>query len=252
MTLAPSSYMLGLDLGKKRDYTALAVLKQSRVPTGRTIQAWAGERLDGTSIYEMEPELEYSYDLIHLDRWQGKDYRAAIPAVHLVMERVRHAARQEFFELNGFFGTGNGEPVISLVVDQTGVGEAVIESLREAGLACEGIIIHGGDAVSRMDRGYRVPKRELVGTVEVLLENRRLRIGKSIPMASVLVQELQTFKAKIKLTTGHTSYAADEAWRENPHDDTVLAVALAAWYGEHVDPVKSAVQMRELVQAWTW
>ena len=30
------------------------------------------------------------------------------------------------------------------------------------------------------------------------------------------------------------SYGSDAGmWRENPHDDLVLAVALAVWYGEH-------------------
>ena len=32
--------------------------------------------------------------------------------------------------------------------------------------------------------------------------------------------------------SGHDSYAND--WRENPHDDLVLAVALAVWLGESV------------------
>lgn len=251
MTSARSAYMLGLDLGKKRDYTALAVLKQTPVPTGRTQHVWAGERPNGESYYEWQSELEYSYDLIHLDRWQGKDYRDAIPVVQAVVQRVRQAASQEFFQRNGYTRAGEGEPVVSLVVDQTGVGEAVIESLREAGLVCQGIVIHGGDSVNPMDGGYRVPKRELVGVVEVLLQNRRLRIGRTIPMAQVLVNELQSFQAKIKLTTGHTSYAADESWREGEHDDTVLAVAMAAWYGEHVNPLRQHAQFEAIMDAMT-
>jgi soluble P-type ATPase len=37
------------------------------------------------------------------------------------------------------------------------------------------------------------------------------------------VRELQNFRVKINIATGHDSY---EAWRENEHDDIVLAVAL--------------------------
>jgi hypothetical protein len=33
--------------------------------------------------------------------------------------------------------------------------------------------------------------------------------------------------------TGHDSYGAGEDSRENNHDDCVLAVAMACWYGEH-------------------
>jgi hypothetical protein len=162
---------------------------------------------------------------------------------------MRQAASEEHFQATGNGLPGAGNPVISLVVDQTGVGESVIESLRAAGLGFAGILIHGGDAVSDMDGGYRVPKRELVGTVDVLLQNRRLRIAKTLPMAEVLVQELEAFKATTKLTTGHTSYAADESWRENPHDDTVLAVAMACWYGEVKDPVRSQANAQAIVDA---
>jgi hypothetical protein len=39
------------------------------------------------------------------------------------------------------------------------------------------------------------------------------------------------FKVKIDPVTAHDSYSA---WREQDHDDMVLAVALAAWYGERL------------------
>jgi hypothetical protein len=250
MTYYPPAYILGLDLGKKRDWTALAVVNQIGFPTGQSYRTWVGYGPGWEAVYDTVDELEYRYDLVHLDRWQGKDYRDAIPVVESVVQRLHQVAYQEFFEARGYTRAGEGEPMISLVVDQTGVGEAVIESLRGAGLSCQGIIIHGGDAVNKMDGGYRVPKRELVGVVEVLLQNRRLRIPKALPMSSVLVQELQAFKATIKLTTGHTTYAADESWRENPHDDTVLAVALAAWYGEHVNPAGQWGQNAAVLQAW--
>jgi hypothetical protein len=40
---------------------------------------------------------------------------------------------------------------------------------------------------------------------------------------------LGTFKVKININTGNESF---EAWRERDHDDLVLAVALACWFGE--------------------
>lgn len=227
MTYQLPAYMLGLDLGKKRDYTALAVLRQHPDPGG------------------------YRYDLVHLDRWRGRGYRDVIPAINQVVHQLRQVAMEEYLHTYGYTRPGEGEPMISLVVDQTGVGEAVIEDLRAAGLGFQGIVIHGGDTVSRMDGGYRVPKRELVSIAEVLLQNHRLQIGKALPLADVLVQEMQAFKASTKLTTGHTSYAADESWRENPHDDTVLAVALAAWYGEYVDPVRRQQRFDAIVDAWS-
>ena len=65
-------------------------------------------------------------------------------------------------------------------------------------------------------------------TVAVLLEQRRLLIPPSLPLADLLTGELQAFKRKVT-PAGSDSYAAG---REGPHDDLVLAVALAAWYRE--------------------
>jgi hypothetical protein len=42
--------------------------------------------------------------------------------------------------------------------------------------------------------------------------------------------ELLAFRAKVTASANETF----EAWRERDHDDLVLAVATAAWVGEHV------------------
>jgi hypothetical protein len=50
------------------------------------------------------------------------------------------------------------------------------------------------------------------------------------------------YQSRLSILKNHksdnNSYGNDAgSWRENPHDDLVLAVALAAWYGEHYKPV---------------
>jgi hypothetical protein len=50
-------------------------------------------------------------------------------------------------------------------------------------------------------------------------------------LAETLREELQNFKVTIS-AGGHDRYGAGGdalSWREQPHDDLVLAVALAAW-----------------------
>lgn len=217
MTYLPHTYIIGLDLGKKRDYTALAVLDQQDDPSGGR-----------------------SYTLVHLERWRDRDYLDCIPAIRRVSDALQQKNQNHYQayrqQATMWTDLSYHDAPISLIVDQTGVGEAVIESLRNAGLDCYGVMIHGGDSVSRMDGGWRVPKRELVGTVEVLLQNQRLKFSKGLALADVLQAELQSFKATIKLSTGHVSYAADETWREGEHDDTVLALCMAAWFAEQDDP----------------
>jgi hypothetical protein len=78
-----------------------------------------------------------------------------------------------------------------------------------------------------------VPKRDLVGVVQVLLQTERLKFASEIPAVPMLVQELLAFRVKIDPLTAHDSYGA---WREGAHDDLVLAVAVAAWYAQRPVP----------------
>jgi hypothetical protein len=118
-----------------------------------------------------------------------------------------------------------------LVVDATGVGVAVVEMFRLVKLEPVKVTITGGDNVHHADNGHwRVPKRDLAGVLHVLFSSKRIKL--SAPEQDIvkkLVQELQTFRVKVNISTGHDSF---EALREGDHDDLVLALALACWYGE--------------------
>ncbi len=81
---------------------------------------------------------------------------------------------------------------------------------------------------------YRVPKRDLIGVTQVLLQSGRLKIAAALPEAAQLTKELLNFKVKIDPQTAHDSYSA---WREGIHDDLVLALSLACWMGERYKPV---------------
>ena len=65
--------------------------------------------------------------------------------------------------------------------------------------------------------------------MQVLLQTSRIRFARDMPMVPTLVKDLQEFRVKINALTAHDSYGA---WRQGTHDDLVLAVAVAAWYGQ--------------------
>jgi hypothetical protein len=124
-----------------------------------------------------------------------------------------------------------GQPAIDpniLLLDNTGVGVAVSDLFRQAKLNFCPITITGGDKVTRDGRSIRVPKRDLVSTLQVLFQTKRLKIAGDLNESQTLMEELLNFQVKISLT-GHDSYGA---WRERTHDDLVLAVALACWAAE--------------------
>jgi len=116
-----------------------------------------------------------------------------------------------------------------LVVDQTGVGAPVVDLLRQAGLKPIAVSIHGGASVAREGDSWRVPKRDLVGTLQVLLQSGRFKVSNKLKLGPILQAEMLNFKVKIDPVTAHDSYSA---WRDNEHDDLVLSAALAAWWAE--------------------
>jgi hypothetical protein len=122
------------------------------------------------------------------------------------------------------------EPV--LVVDQTGVGRAVVDMFRGR-VECifEPITITAGSTPSRAENGDRhVPKKDLVGVLQTLLCERRLHVAPTLKDAAVLVKELQNFQVKVTLSANETFGAP---WRDGAHDDLVLALAVGAWIGEN-------------------
>jgi len=189
---------LGVDLGQSKDFTALAMVQ-------RITRSVLHE--DGTVR---------SDTVYHLRRLERVPLLTRYPAIIRGVQQLMST------------------PPLSedshLVVDKTGVGAAILDMFREAGMTAHAITIHGGDAVTREYLHDRVPKRDLVGTLLKLYQTHRLEVAQESPFVETLTQELVNFQIKINLATGHDSY---EAWRESVHDDLVLATALACWYAEN-------------------
>lgn len=196
----PPRHFVGLDLGGVSEFTALAVLERPPV-------------FPHTPPDRRRP----AYALRHLHRFPpGTSYPAVAAAVRDLL---------------------NASPVPGAVlgVDQTGVGKAVRDLVFDelAGrvtctFAPVTVTAGSGSVGTAPGCGLLAPKTELVGTLQVLLQTRRLLIADALPEAAVLVRELEAFRAAPPVLRGD----AVEAWRERDHDDLVLAVAVAAWLGE--------------------
>ncbi len=186
-------YFVGLDLGQAADYTALAIVE--RPP-------W-----DGIT--------DAIYSVRHLQRYPlGTPYTDIVPGVESLMNT---------YPLRG---------AATLVVDYTGVGRALVDMLRRSSIQDRivPITITGGQAVSEKEDGSRsVPKKDLVTSLQVLFQGRRLKVARGMAEADVLVAELNEFRVKITAAANETFGAADE----RRHDDLVLSVALACWFAEH-------------------
>jgi len=186
-------YVVGLDLGQAKDFTAAAVLQRPR--------------------FDPKSKQPPIYMLRHLARYPlGTPYTTIVPSVSLLLRTppVR------------------GAP---LVVDYTGVGRPLVDMLKKvSGISrVVPVTVTGGHAVTQGDDGsFHVPKKELVTCSQIVFQARRLQIARSLPLTDVLVEELQNFK--VKITPATNEVFGD--WREGAHDDLVFAVVLAIWWAE--------------------
>jgi hypothetical protein len=183
--------IIGLDLGQAQDPTALVVIREAgRDAKGRTV--WA---------------------VPHLQRWPLMTPYPDI--VKDVADLVRCL------------------PGSVLVIDATGVGRAVVDLFRDAGLPVAELVavtITGGQEMSRTGPGmWSVPKKDLVGAVQSVLQSRRLKVARRQRESRTLAQELATFRVKINAATLTESF---EAWRARDHDDLVVGLAMPVWLGE--------------------
>src|SRR5579885_3577663 len=189
-------YLAGLDLGQGAEHTALAVVERVRTPHPdnplRTIRG---------------------YGVRYLKRWP----------LHTAFEDITR-------DVAGLLALLSPRQPL-LAVDQTGVGQAVVGMVRRADIPASlyPVTITFGTAVTPPgeDGSLHVPKKDLAGVLSVLLQGQRLRIA-ALPDSELLGRELRQFRVKPPSAGAVTV----EAWRERPHDDLVLAVALACWLGE--------------------
>jgi hypothetical protein len=192
-------YYAGLDLGLPGQFSALAVVEKRATQTEHGFEENAG------------------YTVRHLQRFPpGTPYSVVVEAVRAVF----------------------ADPPIkggTLVVDQTAVGRAVFESVRDAktGASVCGLSVTAGHAVASDERGgWLVPKKDLVGVMQVLLQEKRLKVSQALEHARTLTEELHQFQLKAVPLKPDAL-----VWRERPHDDLVLAVGIAAWKAERYYPL---------------
>jgi hypothetical protein len=164
-------YYLGLDLGQKRDHSAVAVVE--RIDHRRAFQSTAFERLNVRYVERMPLGTPYPK----------------------IVERVR-----EIVQSDALYGD------CALAVDATGVGAPVVDMLRAARLGCDlsAVVITGGD---RAASSGSVPKRDLMAGMLLLLENGQLKIGK-LKEGARLMRELTDVRMSVG-TTGRVRMGAD-------------------------------------------
>jgi phage FluMu gp28-like protein len=182
--LQKNEYFLGLDLGRKQDHSALVIVE-------RSLRALNTRYIDAYTKWESFLSVRYA------KQWKlGKAYGEVAKEVGDVFRKVEALGRSV------------------LVFDQTGVGDAVFEMIREhlRGSNVEGVVI------------TQELKRDMYSSLETNLEQGKLKIPEDCYSSRELKQELLSVEIR-RIGFGY-KYGAFE---KDSHDDLVMALALASW-----------------------
>jgi hypothetical protein len=208
------SFFIGVELGQVSDVTAIAVVESLTLPILRSEEVrsrnWVSvhpvyRAPDGSETREHPP---VNFALRHLERIPaGVSYPEIVSRVESLHSQLAKPA---------------------VILDATGVGKAAVELFRLSNFNLSVFTLMAGDQMVQDGRSYRIPKRDVISTTQVLLQTGRLKIARSLPHAALLARELVNFHFKV----GQDRSEDVLDWREGPDDDLVLALAIAAWEAE--------------------
>ncbi|MGZ4848160.1 MAG: hypothetical protein ACXV5N_10245 [Halobacteriota archaeon] len=191
-------YCIGVDLGLRRDHTAIAVVE---APYGR-------------------PNDERTYLAKFLTRLEhGLRYVDVAQKVGWLDEQLTADARQKGLRCCATY-----------ILDATGVGEGVSEIITAAMPKAD---IHkcyltgGINWVEDLDL-IKLPKTQMVSTLVALFDSERIKLPKASKESETMVEELLNYEIHVS-EEGRDQYGA---FKVGTHDDLVTALGLACWYAE--------------------
>lgn len=197
-------YSICLDVGAEQDHSVFTVLERK---------------------HHMKPELAHRYnenDTIGLPHYnlvflEQLPLKTSYPAI---IERTQDILENPVIKNNNHF-----------LIDASGVGNPLMQMMYSKGLAPIGVVIVSGLTVNaREGGGYNVPKRDLVTSLQAVMNSRRLQIPKNLPNIEQLRSQILNFKMKQK-QSGSIGF---EAASERVHDDIVMSLAINIWYLERL------------------
>ena len=199
-----SCWVVGVDLGKRIDYTAVSVIEHVRVPIP---DEWEVNEVKAT----IRQKVTERFTVRGLQRLPlGMDYPIQAERITELLSRP---------PLRGF---------ADMVVDDTGVGAPVADEFekRWAVKPVRATLTGTSLEVNRLGpRRFTVPKLEIVSHLDARLNNGELIFAEGLSDSEALRDELANFQQHIS-AAGRPSFEA----RGSAHDDIVLSIGLALWW----------------------
>ena len=183
---------VGLDLGKRQDHTALAVLE---------LRWQYGEKNYATNKVAEHPTLLLRYAA-----------RLALDTETTKIPRFVRDTLQRFAP-----NTADPTRTDTLLIDATGNGHTVVELIRKDQIRARiiPICLTGGHKANFLKDGYQsLPRTDMVNSLKMLFELGHLELDQDAPGFHDVERELVQFQP---------------SGDQQEHDDLVMAIAMAAW-----------------------
>ncbi len=221
-------HCVGLDLGRQRDYSALAVLRRSLVRTPHrdpiTYNWLIEDHLSLIHLYRFPLRTPYPQVLHEVRSLLSSSDLAPTPWMAGMPTAKPFGARLLFpAHVRSITATRS-----TLVLDATGAGLPLYDFMRDARTPLPAYIlpvsITSGAAITESET-CNVPRNILLTTLETLLRSGALQMSGSLPLVPELCREL----AHLRLISSPTGRQSLQPARSSQHDDLVFALALAAF-----------------------
>ena len=163
-----------------------------------------------------------SYDLVYLKKYKLKTSYVSI--VRDIGNMVK-----ESYALKGS----------RIIVDATGVGRPVVDMFLSYGVQVISATITGGSSSSwKTKNEVTIPKKEIVSCLQIVLQNKVIKIASGLDCIEDIKREFLNFKASIS-SNARASFNA----RAGYHDDIVMSLGLAIWLGEFISSSKNKIRV---------
>lgn len=187
---------IGVDIGQKRDPTAIAVVELEDERSDR----WRAQFLERLAL--------------------GTPYPKVVERLTAIVQKLREPRLER--APNGYSYRNAAPHVLSLYVDATGVGQPVMDLLAAAGVDPIPVYFTHGDRRNEAGGQISLGKAWLASRLQALIQTGRLSVP-STDEARALVKELLDYEIHVDARANDT-YGA---FKIGTHDDLVTALGLA-------------------------
>lgn len=213
-------YICAVDIAKKRDYTTIQIYRDT--PDVKHFPAESGR----------DPLVVNYLDLVFQAKMQAVRYTEQVKRIRELLSSINMLHNHQ------------------LLVDGTGVGEPVVDMMREQGLMPLPIVFTGGTearpvyadfgkvfgssgssfgsfAGATVLKEMHVPKEDLVHAGMIIMQQGRMRMAANLQHAEDFKLQLTRFKGSVNEKTGRRSYNNET---DEIHDDLVVTYLMASWW----------------------